>query len=200
MRLPLASLDVVPLDIVNDPALSSVDSKIHLLANLAAFTPPRYSALPVPAFATYLQLCALIMNAVPTHALEPPANRPDATKTWADGDDTDDEDETKVEVVSSFEEKQPLPQLDDRTRKRLQALPSSDHISTLLRASHNDRLTSAVIAFCFALVTVWPTRRDKVLGTMVAYNRGGLVREIYRSYVRSSPLGRDDSYAEVTSA
>ncbi|RPD62864.1 HECT-domain-containing protein [Lentinus tigrinus ALCF2SS1-7] len=198
VRLPLASLDLVPLDIINDPALSSIESKIHLLANLAAFTPPRYSALPVPAFAVYLQLCALLMNALPTHALEPPANRPDATKSWADGDDSDEEIDTKVEIVSSFEELQSLPQLDERTRKRLQTLPSPDHISTLLRASQNAKLTPTIISFCFALVTVWPTRRDKVLGTMVAYNRGSLVREVYRSYVRSSPLGRDESYSEIT--
>lgn len=140
------------------------------------------------------------MNGVPEHALEPPENKPDATKIWAD-DDSDDEADTLVEVVSSFEAKPPpLAPLDERTRKRLQTLPSSDHISTLLRASQNDKLTPAVVAFCFALVTVWPTRRDKVLSTMVAYNRGGLVREIYRNYVRSSPLGRDDSYAEITSA
>ncbi|RDX43479.1 HECT-domain-containing protein [Lentinus brumalis] len=199
VRLPLASLDLVPLDIINDPALSSTESKIHLLANLAAFAPPRYSALPAPAFATYLQLCALLMNGMPEHALEPPENKPDATKIWAD-DDSDDESDTLVEVVSSFEAKPPLPQLDDRTRKRLQTLPSSDHISTLLRASQNDKLTPSVISFCFALVTVWPTRRDKVLSTMVAYNRGGLVREIYRNYVRSSPLGRDESYPDITKA
>ncbi|KAI0755393.1 HECT-domain-containing protein [Daedaleopsis nitida] len=189
-RLPLASLDLVPLDIIADPALSPIESKIHLLANLAAFMPPRYSTLPPSAFAHYLQLSALLMNALPTHALEPPEDKPDATKNWAD-DDSDDERETRVEVVSSFEPKHLLPQLDDRTRKRLLTLPSPEHMNTLLKATQSERLLPAIIAFCFALNTVWPARRDKVLGAMVVHNRGGLMRDLYRGYVRSSPLGRD---------
>ncbi len=119
VRLPLASLDLVPLDIIHDPALPSIESKIRLLANLAAFAPPRYSALPIPAFATYLLLCALLMNGVPEHALEPPENKPDETKIWAD-EGSDDEADTLVEAKQS-----PRPQLDERTRKRLQTLPSS---------------------------------------------------------------------------
>ncbi|KAI0669125.1 HECT-domain-containing protein [Trametes maxima] len=195
-RLPLASLNLVSLDIVGSPALSSSESKVHLLANLTVFMPLRYSTLPPPAFSTYLQLAALLMNALPTHALEPQDKR-EAAANWAD-DDSDDEPETQVTVVSSFEPRQTLPQLDEKTRKRLQALPSSDHIASLLRAGQNEALLPGVIAFCFALTTVWPTRRDKVLTTIMAYNRGGLVREIYRVYVRRAPLGRDDSFAEIT--
>ena len=33
----------------------------------------------------------------------------------------------------------------------------------------------------------------------MAYNRGGLMREIYRGYVRRSPLGRDDDFSEIAS-
>ncbi|KAI8978888.1 HECT-domain-containing protein [Trametes punicea] len=193
-RLPLASLNLVPLDIVDSPALSTLDSRVHLLANLAAFMPPRYSALPPLAFATYLQLGALLMNALPTHALEPREDKP--AKNWAD-EDTDDESETQVTVVNSFEPKPQLPRLDEKTRKRLQTLPASDHITSLLRASHNQTLIPGLISFCFALSTVWPTRRDKVLTTIMAYNRGGLVREIYRSFVRKSPLGRDSNLSEI---
>ena len=196
-RLPLASLNLVSFDIINSSALSSIESKVHFLANLSAFMPPRYNSLPPSAFVTYLQLAALLMNALPTHALEPPTNKPDA-RSWAD-DDSDDEPETHVEIVASFEPKQLLPQLDERTRKRLQTLPASDHIQTLLRASQNQTLLLPLMSFCFALSTVWPTRRDKVLSTLVAYNKGGFVREIYRAYVRSTPLGRDDTYSEIIS-
>ncbi|KAI0771097.1 HECT-domain-containing protein [Trametes elegans] len=195
-RLPLASFNLVPLHIVDTPSLSSLESKIHLLANLAAFMPPRYSVLPPTAFSTYLQLAARLMNALPTHALEPRENKPGTAKNWADEDD-EEESETQVSVVVSFEPKQPLPQIDEKTLKRLQTLPSSDHIASLLRAAQNQTLLPSVIAFSFALSTVWPTRRDKVLTTIMAYNRGGLVREIYRGFVRRSPLGRDDSFAEL---
>ena len=136
------------------------------------------------------------MNALPTHALEPPENKSDPAKNWAD-EDSDDEPETTVQVVTSFEPKQDLPPLDDRTRKRLLSLPSSDHIHALLRASQNQTLLGPLISFCFALSTVWPNRRDKVLTTVVAYERGGLVRDIYRTYVRSTPLGQDDTYSEI---
>ncbi|KAI0632541.1 HECT-domain-containing protein [Trametes polyzona] len=196
-RLPLASLHLVSLDILDSPQLSSLEPKIHLLANLTLLMPPRYSSLPPPAFATYLQLAALLMNALPTNALEPRENKPGTAANWGD-DDTDDESETQVTVVNSFEPRQSLPQLDEKTRKRLQTLPSSDHIASLLRAGQSQTLLPHVISFCFALSTVWPTRRDKVLTTIMAYNKGGLVREIYRAYVRRSPLGRDDSFSEIT--
>jgi hypothetical protein len=32
-----------------------------------------------------------------------------------------------------------------------------------------------------------------VLSTLVVYTGGGLVRELYRGFVRTSPLGRDDN-------
>ncbi|EIW51561.1 HECT-domain-containing protein [Trametes versicolor FP-101664 SS1] len=196
-RLPLASLNLVPLDILDSPALVASEPKIHLLANLALLMPPRYTVLPPAAFATYLQLAALLMNALPTNALEPAASKPGAASNWAD-DDSDDETETTVTVVSSFESRDALPQLDEKTRKRLLTLPSSEHIASLLRAGQSQALLPHVISFCFALSTVWPTRRDKVLTTFMAYNKGGLVREIYRGFVRRSPLGRDDSFADIT--
>lgn len=176
--------------------MSSLESRIHLLANLAAFMPPRYATLPPPAFATYLQLGAVLMNALPTHALEPREEK--SAKSWAD-EDSDDDSETQVTVVTSFEPRQQLPPLDEKTRKRLQTLPSSEHIASSLRAAHNQTLLPGIISFCLALSTVWPTRRDKVLTTLMAYNRGGLVREIYRGFVRRSPLGRDNTFSEITS-
>ena len=197
-RLPLASINLVPLEIVNAPQLETIESKIHLLANLTTFMPYRYSSLSPPAFATYMQLCALLMNALPTHALEPPQARADAVRNWAD-DDSDSDDETRVEVVDSFVPKTQLPPLDDRTRKRLLTIPASDHITSLLRAAQSPTLLEPFIAFSLGLSTVWPSRRDKVLSTVVAYNRGSVVKEIFRAYVRSSPLGRDDSPADISS-
>jgi ubiquitin-protein ligase E3 C len=39
------------------------------------------------------------------------------------------------------------------------------------------------------LETIWPGRRERVLSTLVVYTGGGLVRELYRGFVRASPLG-----------
>ncbi|KAI1787272.1 hypothetical protein LXA43DRAFT_716656 [Ganoderma leucocontextum] len=117
--------------------------------DLCAMTSIRRSSSRIPntfiapnttsAFATYLQLCALLMNALPTHALEPPQAKTDAVRNWADYD-SDSEEETRVEVVDSFQPKIQLPPLDDRTRKRLLAIPAADHITSLLRASQNPAL------------------------------------------------------------
>ena len=196
-RLPLASINLVPLEIISASQLETIESRIHLLANLTTFMPYKYSSLSPAAFATYLRLCALLMNALPTHALEPPEARTNPALNWAD--DSDDDEETRVEIVDSFEPRTQLPPLDDRTRKRLLNIPSSDHITSLLRASQNPSLLEPFISFSLGLSTVWPSRRDKVLSTIVAYNRGSLVKEIFRAYVRSSPLGRDDGQADISS-
>ncbi|CCM05435.1 uncharacterized protein FIBRA_07654 [Fibroporia radiculosa] len=204
-RLPLTSLHLMPTsisDIVDCSYLAPPESKIHLLANLAVLTPPRYAKLTPAAFEVYLQLTAALMNNLPTHALEPPENKREISRNWADEDDSDD-DTPKVAIVTSFEPAKlstPLPELDKRTRTRLQTLPSPQHLNILLTAAQHHTSRLSLISFCFALTTVWPTRRDKVLGTAVAFNGGGLVREIYRLYVRSSPLGRDDESNGLTSS
>lgn len=193
---------------ITDPALAGPEPKVHLIANLVVLMPPRYVKLPAKALEAYLELMAALMNALPTHALEPPErNTRDATRTWADGDgmnvDVSDEEDgpaPRATVVSSFEPPPRLPELDKRTRTRLQTLPSNQHLNNLLNAAQHHASRQSLIAFCFALTTVWPTRRDKILGTVVAFNGGGLVREIYRQYVRSSPLGREDTLNSLTSA
>ncbi|KZT63967.1 hypothetical protein DAEQUDRAFT_679458 [Daedalea quercina L-15889] len=205
-RLPLSALHLaapsIP-SIVADRALAEPEPKVHLIANLVVLTPPRYAKLPAKALEAYLELMAALMNALPTHALEPPErNTRDATRTWADADEDEDGDEEgpapQAIVVTSFEPPPRLPELDKRTRTRLQTLPSSQHLNSLLGAAQHQSSRQALIAFCFALTTVWPKRRDKVLGTAVAFNGGGLVREIYRSYVRGAPLGREDTLSSLT--
>ncbi|GBE82990.1 HECT-domain-containing protein [Sparassis latifolia] len=198
-RLPLSSIHVLSrsvADIVGNPLLSLPEAKVHLLANMTAFMPPRYEKLPARSFDTYLQLTAALMNSLPTQALEPPEKKQETSSHWADGDDADDE--PRVSVVSSFDAKLQLPQLDGRTLKRLQTLPSPQHLNSLLAATQSRSSRSDLLSFLFALTTVWPTRRDKVLSTVFAYNGGGLVREIYRSYVRGSPLGREDDAGSMT--
>ncbi|KAF9816031.1 hypothetical protein IEO21_04206 [Rhodonia placenta] len=204
-RLPISSFNLISSsisDIVDSSPLSAVEPKIHLLANLVMFTPPRYAKLPATALDTYLQLIAMLMNALPTRALEPPLPKQDPARSWADDDDDSDNESTpQVTVVTSFDMNPappPLPQLDKRTLTRLQTYPSVQHLTSLLSAVQHHPSRLSFIAFCFALTTVWPAKRDKVLGTVVAFNGGGLVREVYRLYVRSSPLGRDEQSSAVT--
>jgi ubiquitin-protein ligase E3 C len=208
-RLPLFSLGVlapsIPLLITN-PSLSTPDSKISIIANLIAFTPPRYPTLPAAALDTYLYLLTTLMNALPINSLDPPipgtkSNNP-SSLSWAAAaadDDSDSESEShtlaRVSIVSSFIPKpSPPPALDPRTQKRLSAIPDVKHLNALLSASHRHPSTQlSLVSFFLSLGTVWPARRERVLSTLVVYTGGGLVRELYRGFVRASPMGRDDN-------
>lgn len=139
------------------------------------------------------------MNSLPVHALDPPQKNEEAEKTWVDAEDSDlEEPRIRVDIVESFQPKPQLPVIDERTRKRLQTLPSIQHMNVLLAATQNRSSRLSLVSFCLALSTVWPTRRDKVLNAVAFFNRGGLVREIYRGYVRSSVIGRDEDISSIS--
>jgi ubiquitin-protein ligase E3 C len=55
----------------------------------------------------------------------------------------------------------------------------------------------ALCDFLFALCSAWPLRSESVLSTIVVSTGGGFLRELYRGYVRSSPLGREVSLATL---
>jgi hypothetical protein len=71
-NLPLAAASVLSPSIPQIAAELGVEAKVHLLANLAAFVPPKYPSLPAASLTTLLHLMARIMSTLPTGALEPP--------------------------------------------------------------------------------------------------------------------------------
>jgi hypothetical protein len=173
---------------------------VHLLANLAAFVPPRYHSLPAASLTALLHLMARIMSTLPAMALEPPSltSVSNGKQVAIADSDSDSDSEDMTHGSASVSNPVPLPRLDERTLKRLQTLPSANHISSVIRATQSH--APARIALCdffFALCTVWPSRADPVLSTVVVSTSGGLVRELYRGYVRGSPLGGDDSLATL---
>ncbi|KZV60925.1 HECT-domain-containing protein [Peniophora sp. CONT] len=200
--LPLSNMNVLSPSIAPLVSLLSLESRIHLLSNLLAFAPPRYAKLPGPALATLLRLYATLMHALPPRALDPPEMRAFGTSgpsssvwTTYDTDDSDDDSPITVTVVASTTAPAPtlrLPTLESRTRRRLQTVAADSHIKTLLAASgHFAAARPAFFDYLLALCTVWPARASGVLtGVMIA--GGGVFRELYRGYVRSSPLGRDE--------
>ncbi|PSR73718.1 hypothetical protein PHLCEN_2v10437 [Hermanssonia centrifuga] len=203
-RIPLSNIHIVSAVRISTSISSTQsipESHIHLLANLCAFAPPRYNALTVEALTAYLRLTTEILNTLPTHALEPPKTDTSVQQSWGDVYDSEDDSPTQVEVVSSFAPKPYLPELDNKTLTRLQTLPSPNHLNSLLAACHKHRsqqTRSALFGWCQALCTVWPSRKDKVVSSVVAWSGGGLVRELYRNYVRSSPLGQDSNPTALT--
>ncbi|KAJ4473402.1 hypothetical protein C8J55DRAFT_519409 [Lentinula edodes] len=181
------------LDMTNTDALGA---KIHLIANLLAFTPPRYSKLPGPSLAAYLRLLGDVLNIIPPGALEGPSATSSAVQTRiSDGynsDSDDDHTNIRVSIVSSFNTPAPpaLPILDSRTLKRLLNLPSPTHITSILSASKS--LGSSrypLITFIYAIYGVWPSKQNDILAHLWSWNGGGLVREIWRGWVRGGGLG-----------
>lgn len=199
-RLPLSALPQLPATFPADACALPTEPKIHLIANLAAFAPPRYKALPAAALSAYLELLGALLSSLPVNALDPPPPKPKSattSKPWHTADsetDSDDDSPVQVRVVSSFTAPaEPLPQLDARTSKRLQTLPAPAHLTALLQAAQRHPATQPqLFAFILSLSMAWPRKKDVVLGTAVAYAGGGLIRELWRGYVRGSVLGRDE--------
>ncbi|KAJ3552359.1 hypothetical protein NM688_g4189 [Phlebia brevispora] len=195
-RIPFTSLDTISLPrVLTNLPEPAIESRINLLANLSMFAPPRYSILSAAALSAYLHLTSEAMNGLPIHALEPPARETSAESATAWGDEDEDEPVAQVEVVSSFTPRIKLPELDSKTRTRLQTLPSPGHITSLISASYKYTardMRVALFTWCQSLCMVWPSRKDKVISTVVAWRGGGLVRELYRDFVRNSPLGQAD--------
>ncbi|TFY75116.1 hypothetical protein EWM64_g8895 [Hericium alpestre] len=198
-RLPLSSVSVIAPFIPDLVSILPVESKVHVISNLLAFTPPRYPKLPPAAIETYLQLIVALMNSLPPHALEPPT--PGASiQAVKRPDDSDSEVEAPSDLftISSSAPLPSLPALDSRTLKRLQTMVSPSHITALSAVTQHPATNRPLFYnFLFSVCTVWPTRADSVLSNSVLSTGGGLIRELYRGYVRSSPLGRDDSAAAL---
>ncbi|KIK81041.1 hypothetical protein PAXRUDRAFT_833139 [Paxillus rubicundulus Ve08.2h10] len=211
-RIPLASLSELSAQLplihlhVLSPCISSILSststlsRINIIANLLAFTPPRYANLSVLSMKAYLRLLSAFLSILPTHALEPPCPQDSQTQptSWGDDSDSDSEHPAQVVVVGSFAPRPVLPVLDHRTQKRLLILPSPTHLNSLLRVAQQHReLLSDLVTMLVNLNIVWPSRRDKVLSPLLLYGGGGFVREIYRDYVRATPLGRDENLSSL---
>ncbi|KAJ7168585.1 HECT-domain-containing protein [Mycena filopes] len=188
-RLPLASL---PLLALSTDSLSITD-KIHLVANLMAFTPPRYATLPAPAMTAYCTLLVSLLDALPPNALEGASSQSTSTTATAsaDIDDSDDEDSRPtVSIVSSFTAPPPpppLPTLDARTLKRLATLVTPAHLSSLLSVTqkHPDTTRSAVFRLILSLEGIWPAKRSTMLGAIVVGGGGtSVIKELWRGSVR----------------
>lgn len=105
----------------------------------------------------------------------------------------------------------PALSLDPRTLNRLASVAAQDHLISVLTLSTRFSASTrpALAAFLVSALSSFPDRRDAVLSTVMyggpstsgAVERGGgLLRELYRGYVRSSAAGRLLSSSERSSA
>jgi ubiquitin-protein ligase E3 C len=136
------------------------------------------------------------MGSLPNGALQPKSSVAAGKQVAESDSDSDSEGSVHLSVFpATFV---PLPRIDERTSKRLQTLTAPTHINSLIRATHNHAVSRAALCdFLFALCSVWPLRVDSVLSTIVVSTSGGFVRELYRGYVRSSPLGKEVGLATL---
>jgi ubiquitin-protein ligase E3 C len=96
--------------------------------------------------------------------------------------------------IRSFELKQCLYQLDPHTKERLVTISGADHLTSLLIASKRYPYSQwSLASFLLSLGAICPTRRDNLLSTLLGCPGGNLVQELYREFVRTSPLWRDYS-------
>ena len=202
-EIPFANLPLLDLTPFTSGSVSG-EEKVHLIATLHALTPPRYQKLEADALVAYLRLLTLLLNATPISTLNPPEKRGTNSEHWDAAHDLDSDSDsdshggsrsrrsTSVSIVSAFDSPQslppPIPTPDPRTLKRLATLPSPTHIAALLSCKeiHTATVLPSLIECLIALSTVWPA----VLGAILA--RGtGILREVYREFVRGSQLGKD---------
>ncbi|KAJ7597464.1 HECT-domain-containing protein [Mycena floridula] len=190
MHFPLANLHLL-----GDFAPLELEPSLHLVANLLMFTPPRYSKLSPLAIGAYLDLLSSLLNAMPVNALDPVAKSKEVSAAlWANQDSDEESDgdgrRTRVSVVSTFnpEPEIVLPDLDARTLKRLSTLPTPKHLVELIQSSKSPTLVLPISRFIIALASVWPSKRDSIF---TVTSNPGLVRGLYREYVRGSVLGKE---------
>nr|GAT53416.1 HECT-domain-containing protein [Mycena chlorophos] len=188
-RIPFTALPSLP-PLPEAP----IADKIHLVANLAAFTPARYASFPAPVLTAYMRLLTSIFNTLPPNALDgAPAPTAAATGTAQsrsyDSDSDDEAHRPVVSVVTSFTAAPPppLPTLDARTQKRLQSLVATSHLNDLLRITQKqpDAARRALFDLILALEGIWPAKRTDILGAIVVGGSGtSVIKELWRGSVR----------------
>jgi ubiquitin-protein ligase E3 C len=188
-HLPLSSFASVPSSADSHP----INDKIHLVANLMAFTPPRYAALPAPALTAYLNLLSSLFDSLPTNVFDGTPQRSAATAAASADLDSDSDGESRptVSVVSSFtaETPPPLPTIDARTLKRISTLVTPAHLNSLLSVTqkHPESTRKALFSMLLALEGIWPGKRSTVLGAIVVGGGGAsVIKELWRGSVRKA--------------
>ena len=176
--------------------LSTIDieTKVHLLANLAAFAPSGYPHFGPQGLQTYLDLTSTLIYSLPPNTLDPQQQQ--STGQQQPDWDSDSDPEPEVNIVDSFKPKIVPPKLDETTIKRLQIFSSPRHINSLLEETRKEtfrKIRPSLYSWFVALCSVLPNQKNKIIGEVVLYGGGGLVRELYRDLVRPSSLGKDQN-------
>ena len=185
------------------------ESRLNLLANLLMFSPPRYSTFTPLTLESYLVLLASLLDGLPVNAFEVSPEK-SATATWLPNarNDSDDSDTEMEELPSpSTSKTRAIPQpsasktfsLDSKTRTRMQTLLAQKHMASLLQTTgKHEQARSQFFRFILSLCRAWPAQSEKAIHAVFAVTGYGFMREIYRGYVRSAPIGKSDDLGGLT--
>lgn len=198
--------------------LLTLEDVINLLANLLAFGSKRVSLLTSKSFVAYLSALRSCLDLIPTAFFAHLDQTRQASKTAPSHDEADAIAADATEAVEDTDapfartgsqahdangditmaDIPRFPAIDSRTYTWLATLSAPAHLAAIVAASNKSSATSRP-AFCGFLVSVlfaWPSHRERVINTLLftgaggtGERGGGLLREIWRGYVRSSKLG-----------
>lgn len=194
-RLPLDAL--LHLDFTSIILSSTTEQRVHATSNIYAFASPRIAAFSAETLSGYLRSLAVFMDSLPVGSFDPSSASAAKAPAWVDNDgDLSDSDTEDLEMDG----RQPrviqpaLVPLDDRTQKRLQSFASPTHLTTLATATlRHTTARQRWFAFLLSLWDVWPASKDQIIVQIGSGMAGAdLVREIWRDWVRASPLGKQE--------
>jgi ubiquitin-protein ligase E3 C len=193
-RLPASSVSTLasglPYDILlewlasNTASLVRSDQEaINLLTNLTPLVEPRIKAFGnVQQLLGWLELCTICISFIPTSLL----SRIDKGKGRST--DMDIDDDSALSTASSLS-------LHPKVAQQLRKVSSAADLEPLLassaRFSSSPKSRPAIGRFLVALLTVLPSKSREELLTFLLYHKqggGGLLREIWRGWLRSGEL------------
>lgn len=196
------------------------DAAVQLSANLAAFASKKVANFSNSRVVKeYLEVMQLLLDLIPVELLRERIFELSDAKGKAkeiiiiDSDDEDEDDDTTTPLkdkdgdskMGALSISTPTTTIDPRTLSFLAYLPSREHLVALLNLSSRYSATTrpALAAFLVSLLASWSRKREEVLNTVMfgitssssvgsasAERGGGLLREIWRGYIRSSRLGK----------
>lgn len=162
--------------------------------------PARYRALRPEAMQVYLELVTALLDGVPQAAFEAPAAEAPSS-SWAQAHSSDDDEDEgegedeKMMLSGPIAGPSRRIEIDAKTRMRLRGLGAPKHVAALLAAcGPTTAVRMTLYGALMALYAAWPAARADVLAEVLACAGGvgvGIVRELYRGYVRSSGIGRE---------
>ncbi|GAA5951470.1 hypothetical protein JCM3765_005944 [Sporobolomyces pararoseus] len=185
----------------------NAEQAVHLLANLVSLGSSRISSIDKGTIlAAWLRVTNALMDRLPMDAFKEDRSKGKEKEVETIViDDSDEEEDGQVagsedeagdtvmneEVPNSPQNPSPL---DPRTRSLLLSLSSRPYTLTLLSLSTrypNSTRLPLTSYLCSLLAILPPTAKDSLLNTLLyAPTASGLLRELYRTFLRTGPLGK----------